>query len=283
MTLTPEQLEFRKNGLGASEIPAICGMSPFQKPTDIWMQKTGLMPLAIEPNEAMDWGNRLEDAIARAFCEKEGHELFVAPDTLQHKEYGWAMATPDRIIIDKDTGEYVNLQIKNVGPKSMGYWKENEVGGIPDYVTVQVQWEMFVTDTRQTYVAALLAGTKMRSWNIIRNDDMISQIFEIARRFWEINVKQNIPPNPDDPNYLKFKYPNDNGNMLEPTDITTGIVGDIVAIKGNITRQNAKVSLLEDRLKGIIGESAGITGLCTFRTNKKGTRTLRLINEKESD
>ena len=44
MSLTPEQIEFRRRGITGTDISAIMGLNPWKSPLDIWNEKKGLAP-----------------------------------------------------------------------------------------------------------------------------------------------------------------------------------------------------------------------------------------------
>ncbi|NBW23303.1 MAG: hypothetical protein EBR82_86705 [Caulobacteraceae bacterium] len=65
MTFTPERMAERRKGIGASEVPAIVGLSPWATPMDVWLSKQeGHTP---EPEtEAQRNGHRMEGPILEA-------------------------------------------------------------------------------------------------------------------------------------------------------------------------------------------------------------------------
>lgn len=71
MTITAEQRERRRRYLGASDTPAILGLSPWATPADVYWSKVG--PLKYDaPTEAMQTGNRLEASIVSFAAERLG-------------------------------------------------------------------------------------------------------------------------------------------------------------------------------------------------------------------
>ena len=62
MTLTPEQLAQRALGVSASEVAAVCGLSPYEGPWSVWAKKKG--HIVVEMSDAMLLGHLLEEPIA---------------------------------------------------------------------------------------------------------------------------------------------------------------------------------------------------------------------------
>ena len=59
---TPEWLEFRKNKIGASDIPIIMGLSPYSTPLQLWKRKLGFLE-EMQMNDCMRFGNENESII----------------------------------------------------------------------------------------------------------------------------------------------------------------------------------------------------------------------------
>ena len=68
-----EWLEWRKQGIGGSDVAAILGISPFRTARDLYYDKLGI---AVENDESnwvgMEMGNLLEPLVARIFEKKTG-------------------------------------------------------------------------------------------------------------------------------------------------------------------------------------------------------------------
>ena len=52
-----EWLEYRKLGIGGSDVAAILGISKWKSAIDLWLDKTNQTNDITEENEAMQWGN----------------------------------------------------------------------------------------------------------------------------------------------------------------------------------------------------------------------------------
>lgn len=91
-------LEARRQGVTASEIAILMGLSPYSSPYALYHQKLGILPPEDE-TAAMERGKVLEPYIADKFAgmhpeltvEGDGRSLFA------HPERPWQLATPDRL------------------------------------------------------------------------------------------------------------------------------------------------------------------------------------------
>ena len=142
--LTPEQIEQRKNSIGASDASVVMGLSPWKSALQLWLEKTGAVePEDLSDNGSVEWGNRLESLIIAKFAESHP-ELEVTPNTEQvsesHKHHPFITATVDAWVVALDASTYP-IEIKTASA-----WKEKEwEQGVPIYYLAQVQHQMFVT------------------------------------------------------------------------------------------------------------------------------------------
>lgn len=191
MGLTDEQLAMRLTGIGASESPMILGESPHGGPVAVFLSKLGLS--SRETTEAQELGNYLEDGIARYYAAKHPGEVIADVGvTLRHPKMPWMLCSPDRWI--NPYGERSRLmQIKLVGSWMAHHWTE----GVPSYVQIQCQHEMFVTGARENVVAAVIGGTQPVFRTIEFDEALALDIAEACRVFWSEHVQRREAPEPD--------------------------------------------------------------------------------------
>ncbi len=153
-------LELRSKGIGASEMAAVLGRSPYSSPFALWWAKRG--GWTTTQSEDMEWGLRLEDAIAEKFAE-EHPELWVGkPDHLlwAHPEHEWLMCTPDRLAIGED-GEWRPVELKMHDGSD---WGEPGTDEVPFHIRVQVVIQCGIFHASLGYVARLGRGAKKRRY-----------------------------------------------------------------------------------------------------------------------
>ena len=78
----PDWLEYRKRGIGGSDASAVCGISRYKSPVELWMEKTNQLPYQ-EAGEAAYWGTLLESLIRSEFTKRTGIEVIPANQILQ--------------------------------------------------------------------------------------------------------------------------------------------------------------------------------------------------------
>jgi putative phage-type endonuclease len=175
--------KLRATGVGASEVAAIAGVSPYKTAYQLWAEKRGeYKPRPIGP--AGQRGVLLEDSVAKWYEEETGRKVSESPGIVRLIEHPWAMASLDRTIDDSDG----LLEIKtSASPRWTLY-------PVPPEVEAQVQWQMMITGAPWCDVAALLGGLTFRVERVTANAKYQDELFRRAQIFWDMVQSGNPPP-----------------------------------------------------------------------------------------
>lgn len=94
-----EWLERRREGVTASEIPVLMGLSPYSSPYKLFHQKLGILP-AEDDSDVMEKGRVLEPVIAEKFGKLHPEYAVIGDGRAlwRHSDRKWQMATPDRMV-----------------------------------------------------------------------------------------------------------------------------------------------------------------------------------------
>lgn len=188
-------LSLRKQDITSTESAALFGMSPYMTRYDLWHRKrSGNVP-EFQTNERMQWGNRLESAIAHGIAADRGWE--VSP----MKEYFRIPA--ERIgssfdFIIKNLAEPAHLEIKNVDFLAFrDSWIEHDDGTVeaPEHIEMQVQHQMMVSGFKRAFICALIGGNRTAVIERERDDTVIAAIRARIAEFWR-TVDDNEEPAP---------------------------------------------------------------------------------------
>lgn len=193
-----EWLKARKEGIGASEVGAIIGVSPFETPFSIFLKKTGQVPPEPE-NEAMLMGHLLEDAVAKRWEIETGQKVIKASaaDIIYvHPEYDYMRVTPDRIA----KGRKKLLECKTT---AMPVDEDN----LPPYWVAQVIYQQFVTGIHDADLAWLESGRRFGYANIPYDEEFAEFIAERVKEFWNENVQGGKEPDAISVTDLAVKIP----------------------------------------------------------------------------
>ncbi|MEJ5169376.1 MAG: YqaJ viral recombinase family protein [Fimbriimonadales bacterium] len=179
----------RRSFLGGTDVAAILGLSRFRTPYDVWMEKTGR---STGPRETarMEWGKRLEPAVAQAFSDRTGLPISKGAFAM-HRDHPFLGASPDYLIEGERPGV---LECKTSGgvlmwPPDMAY------SGIDPGYEAQVRWYAGITGrTDQLWVAVLINGCDFRIYPVSWDGEFYLAMVEAAIRFWKDHVEADVPP-----------------------------------------------------------------------------------------
>ena len=214
-----EWLKERQNYLGASDMPAVLGYSPYKTALDIYESKFG-DPVNVA-NKAMIRGQVLEASVLRAYELRTEWETEPTRHCI-HKTERFMAATPDAFVFDPDRGRGL-VQIKTAHTYTENNWGEEGTDDIPLDYAIQEVHEMAVTDCDFADVAVLFADEAVfdllvamvtnlkvsvdrvaafilnldfRIYHLERDIESEKELIEEARSFWDDYVlTKTEPPN----------------------------------------------------------------------------------------
>jgi putative phage-type endonuclease len=220
-TITREEwLNWRKKGIGGSDVSALLGLNPWRSPLALYYDKIGENEDE-EESIAMELGKELEPFLRQKFegwmLKNEGHVIEVEeePFMMQHPEYEWALANIDGKFEHPEKG-LCGLELKTTNEFARSLWQDDE---LPSYYYVQTQWYMAVTGIEIFYIGYLIGNRKFDAKEIPRNDEVIQEMLGQAKDFWHDHVLAKAPPAPiglsSDTDTLKKLYPEEDGQVVE--------------------------------------------------------------------
>jgi len=208
---SPEWEQERSGSLGASESPAILGLSPWDTPLSIWRRKKGA-PDDFDPVLGFI-GHRSEVIIAEwveRFSDQAGVKLepaFMARSV----ECPWLHASFDRISHD-ETGRLVTWQFKTAHQYGSHHWDE----GVPTDIRVQVQQEIFVAGTEGAWVVVWIGGREFRMFWEPRDERFIRDyLIPTTEAFWFDHVVAAVAPEPSTLAEVDALMPGDADHVLD--------------------------------------------------------------------
>ncbi len=192
-TSRSDWLQWRRNGIGGSDIAAILGHSSWASPWSLWAEKTGLYTPPDHMTERQQIGLDLETAIAAMFCRKAS--LHVSRHQAQCERPGmeWARCTVDGYVTR--TGDPGDPLIGGFEAKTDGRFSWPD--GIPIAYQCQGQWNMWVTGLPRWWFAVLHAGFRFEVYELEADPADQAHIVAAARSFWHDHVLTGVPPDTD--------------------------------------------------------------------------------------
>lgn len=183
---TAEWLEWRRNGVTATEAAAIMEMSKWATPLSTYEAKKKPVDSAAPKTAVQEWGSRIEDLLRQKFAENHS-EFKVAPGNCFERD--WQRASLDGTATT-ESGERYILECKT--GRSADDWNSGR-HAVPDGYYAQVQWQMLVTGMRRTYFAVLINGYEYFE-RVVEYDEPFANDMAIKCRMFWTNYNNGVRP-----------------------------------------------------------------------------------------
>lgn len=172
--------QWRRSGLGGSDIPIILGLTSWSTPGEIWASKLDTAAPTVV-TERMQWGNLLENQIIDEWARR--HDLDVPADHRQvraiDEAHPWRIAT-----IDGHTPDLI-IEAKNT---SLRPWDEP-----PAHYVAQVTWQLGNAGADRAVIVALHQGVELVEYPIDFDPELYDLIAARADEFWGHVVAERHP------------------------------------------------------------------------------------------
>lgn len=219
--LTEQQKQWRRAGIGGSDMPAIMGLSPWRTPMQVYLEKIGEAEEQPE-TKAQYWGSRHEKEIINTYSKKLLKEQFIIYSSeniqpFQHPSIKILLGNYDGLIADF---EQHSKLLWGLECKTASYdddWGIEGTDEIPQYYLPQVHHYLTIEQARSGItrwdVAVLIRGNDDRYYTVNYNEQISNRIIEVGTEFWD-HVQRRIPPALTTVNDWQLKY-----NKLTETSI----------------------------------------------------------------
>lgn len=275
-TLDRQQwLSVRQGGIGSSDAAAAVGLCPYKSQLELWMEKTGRTSTENAPPGMDDpryWGTLLEPYVAVAYSQQTDRKVRKVNAILQHPTFPYMLANIDREVVGCPDVQI--LECKMAGEWGSKLWRD----GIPEYVQLQVQHQLAVTNQQAADVAVLLCGQRLEIHRIERDEEVIARLMVLEARFWQYVTTDTEPPADGSESAgkaLRQLYPG-GGNTLdfcENRELSDRFA-ELVALKDELEVRGKHSEQLKHTLQQAMGDAARAvfaTGEVSFKRAQDGT------------
>ena len=279
-----EWLKSREGGIGSSEVATVLGVNPYDTPYQLWLRKTGRVPVVEEQNNLMRMGHILEDAIARLCAEEVGLDIVknsAAEFVVVDKAKPFMKASPDRYAYP--------VGVKHCNDnKVIIECKSTQKGVDPDNISkywfLQVIWQMRVTGVPLSYIAWLVQGRDFGFKPIYYDADFAKFVEEEVERFWIDCVVGGREPALINIQDVLVKFPkHEEGKKAYATDELVQTWAELKDTNEEIKRLQSVKEELETRLKSSMLDAERLVipatnedpeekVLCTWKATKAGQK-----------
>lgn len=218
------------------------------------------------------WGTLLEPYVAVAYSQQTGRKVRKVNAVLQHPTFPYMLANIDREIVGSPDVQI--LECKTAGEWGSKRWRD----GVPEYVQLQVQHQLAVTNQQAADVAVLLCGQRLEIHRIERDEEVIARLMVLESRFWQYVTTDTEPPADGSESAgkaLRQLYPG-GGNTLdfcENRDLSDTFA-ELVALKDELEVRGKHAEQLKQTLQQAMGDAACAvfaTGEVSFKRAQDGT------------
>lgn len=273
-----EWLEWRKRGIGGSDVAAICGLSRYKSALEVYLDKLGEIP-PVPDNPKMKAGRMLEPLIADWFVEETGIKVQKQNFIFQHKDYPFMLANIDRWV----PGENAGLEIKNTAEYSRNNWFDGQTEIIPTEYQLQANHYMAVTGADKWYVAVLIGGWDFQ-WRVIeRDDNLIKNLITIEENFWTQHVMAGVLPEvkAQDTDLMNYMYPSSAPTSVNISEAYYELIKRLIETKQALKEAKDAHEDVKNKVKQLMGENelALWQGekFCSWKTDARGSRVFKII------
>lgn len=293
MSLTPEQIEIRRKGIGGSEIGAVLGLSRFGSPLSVWLDKKGLR--SFEGNAMTEWGERMEPVALAWYAERVGEAFERTPMTFAHPSAP-AVATPDAFA-SNGPGERAHALVEVKCPRFLdGEWGPDGSSRVPHGYALQIQWTDMVLratglDFARLRIVAMAPGD-LRIYEIPRDLELQAMLLKEATAWWERHIIADVAPPLDGSevasDWLRQRFPKVEKKELRKATPRESLLLDALQIaESEKAVAEHDYALARQLVEEAIGGSEGIEsdiGRVTWKSTTRGrTFKTKWNNQGEGD
>ncbi|MBV9652646.1 MAG: YqaJ viral recombinase family protein [Pseudonocardiales bacterium] len=192
---SPEWYAARQGALGASEIAAVLGLSPWQSRFSLWHLKQGNIPPE-PPRPELEWGKDQEALIARRFAREHAEDGWKVQRIALYRNLvrKYQVAQPDRALF-LGGGLMAALECKT--DRYADDWGTPGTDEMPVYYRCQGLWQMDCFGWSRCYFAVLITGVDYCEYVLEYDRDEALELREAAEEFMA-SIEAGTPPNLDD-------------------------------------------------------------------------------------
>jgi len=266
MTPTHERadwLEWRRTGLGASDIAGVLGISPWASPFSVWASKVDNQT-DDHDTAAMEFGRRAEVMVAPWFADRTGLHVAGEQTRCTHIADEWKLVTIDGLVLSGPGSDMADalgvLEIKTTSA-SAAEWADE----VPVHYQCQATWAMHVTDTPTCWFAVLhlaFGRPQFEVYEFTRNPDDEQFVVERCERFWRDHVLTGTPPPVDGDtattDAIKAHWPTAEGT-IEADGTARRLVIGIHSRKAAMALSETNMAEAENELRVLLGDHEALT------------------------
>ncbi len=259
MTLTTEQVEARKHGLGASMAAPACGLSRYKTPYRLWREMLGIDALSEAELLHQEIGRALEPVALNRFEKKNKVKVIDRQLKIVDPQNPWRWVTLD----GRCDTDGIPVEAKSVGMADPEQWgHEFEDDQVPMEYYIQVQHGLACnTEAPYAWLPVIVLNRQFRIYRIWRSPGTIQLLTDEERKFLNL-VESKTPPALKDQEDVSLAYPSHiEGHSVECSD---ELAIEVAKFKDSKDRAK-KIKDQQDEWKFMISNHMGEAAELTYR------------------
>jgi len=263
----------RRTGIGGSDAAAVCGMSTWETPLDVYMEKVGYLDAmgrsGKEETADMRRGTLLEPVVLQMYTDETGLVVSKPAVAMVSKEYPFMRANLDGITLDN------RRCIEAKTARNRAGWGDPWSAEIPLAYLFQCQHNMVVSGLGVCDVPVLFGDFEFAVYEIPADVEFQQLMIEREREFWAM-VEARTPPDPINAADVSKRWPISKPISRPATKVDLEVAGQLLAIKEYYKKLEAYKESLEAELKRSMEDvealACGEEIICTWKTARAGSR-----------
>lgn len=207
-TFNEAELATRRSRLNCSELPVVLGLSRYQTPLALWLEKHNELPPKPD-TDAMLLGRLLEPVLLDLYEHRTASVLVPHPEPRVCDHWGTLWGSADALVVKRGSGPACSLaeaeaaglpgvEAKNRGGvRERARWGEPGSDAVPDEILVQCVGYMCTYNRPSWDVVTLFAGNEPAIFRLHRDTALEAEILERAATWWHLHIEQGATPDLD--------------------------------------------------------------------------------------
>lgn len=246
---TPDWYAWRRNGIGASEIPAILGEDPYMGEYELALEKRGLTERSPE-NDAQRWGKRVQRTALEMVAESRGWTVRNVNTTAVSRRFPHVYASLD----GRHQGQRRGIEVKLAREK----WEDEP----PRRVQIQCQTQMGVHEFEAIDVVKVAPYySEPLVFTVERDDILIAKLLPLGEKWYDRYVLGDELPPVDGSRAASRHLDRQEGPPEMQADIDqAALAARLQAIRRTLKTAEAEESEVINRLKESMHGSYALVG-----------------------
>lgn len=254
--------EDRTRYIGASRIPAILGVSPYQTPMGAWLEMTDPAPRQDTP--ATERGRFLEKGILDWGAHKLGATVIdgipIGQPGLSIEGAPWASVHPDGAYVHEGRVRLAEVKTSRIA----SHWGESGTDQIPEWYLCQVQAQLAaVPHATDAIVAAYLPiQDELRLMPVPRDEEFQRFMIDtVGEWYYKHIVLGEAPPldaSDATKRYLSKKFARETLPLRDATVDEAALLAEWSKARAELAAAEEREAILKHNVQALIGDAEGL-------------------------